>query len=263
MLKNTLRAGQSFFIAFADVSGINIIAYFKPSTWSQRLTENLTSGYELPLAHHWDSSYPSAGCIHVVTTMYQGTEWPGHHAWCQTQFEQLNSLGKSRRWVSYWAQMGVSCILLTNWTGIYISFHSSCLHSKERQYYCSTVKGKSKEGERVLENPLKTVDRLFFCPLLQLYISVNDKYLPIISFWFTVPQRLVRKKKKNPGVFFVLKKVREGCLGFITNRTYPFDTVRAVKPLCPLWALTEIPCDWTSTAKHCWFCKITPASHER
>ena len=28
MLKNPLRAGQSFFIAFADVSGINIIAYF-------------------------------------------------------------------------------------------------------------------------------------------------------------------------------------------------------------------------------------------
>lgn len=130
-LKTHSEGGQSFFIVFADVSGINIIAYFKLSTWSQRLTENLTSGYELPLAHHWDSSYPSAGCIHVVTTMYQGTEWPGHHAWCQTQFEQLNSLGKSRCWPSFWAQMGVSCILLTNWTVIYISFHSSCLYSKE------------------------------------------------------------------------------------------------------------------------------------
>lgn len=73
-------------------------------------------------------------------------------------------------------------------------------------------------------------------------------------------------KKKIQRFFLLLlllKRFKERYLGFITNRTYPFDTGEALKCPWPWWALTEIPCEWTSAAKHCWFCKITLASHER
>ena len=81
-LKTHSEAGKGFFVAFADVSGINTTARFKPSMWSQpahwKFNKWLWADSGTPLGL---LTYPSAGCIHVVTKLYQGTQWPGSPYW--------------------------------------------------------------------------------------------------------------------------------------------------------------------------------------
>lgn len=82
--------------------------------------------------------------------------------------------------------MGVSHVLLTNWTGIYIFLNFIHLASTPRrhQYYCSMVKRKPKERERILEDPLRTVGRPIFLSTVTTVHSffADAKYLPVSSF---------------------------------------------------------------------------------
>lgn len=81
-LKTHSEVGKVFFVAFANVSGINTTARSKPSMWSQPAHWKFNkwlwadSGTPLELL-----IYLSAGCIHVVTKLYQGTQWPGSPYW--------------------------------------------------------------------------------------------------------------------------------------------------------------------------------------
>lgn len=91
------------------------------------------------------------------------------------------------------------------------------------------LKKHKRKGVRVFEDPLRTVSRsIFLSTITTVHSSFADaKYLPIKFLLVHCATQLGWKKKVQR--CFLLKRFKERCS--VTNRTYPFDTVEAVKPL--------------------------------
>lgn len=84
-----------------------------------------------------------------------------------------------------------------------------------------------------MEDPLKTVERPTFFFVNHYSSPFLFGICQIFSFKFLVVHcatQLGYEKFRDD--FFL--RFKERYLGFITNRTCPFDIVEAIKPLCPL-----------------------------
>ena len=92
------------------------------------------------------------------------------------------------------------------------------------------LKKHKRKGGRAFEDPLRTVSRsIFLSTITTVHSSFADaKYLPF-KFLLVHCATQLGWKKKSPEMFSVKKIQGERCS--VTNRTYPFDTVEAVKPL--------------------------------
>lgn len=122
-------------------------------------------------------TYPSAGAFMWLPNCTRVHKGPGLHTWCQTlrswaHLARGDAMRVSRHiWVFH--------ILLNH-----LISHPSCFTARRHQHYCSTVQEKRKQGQRVLEDPLRAVGRpIFLSAITIVHFSFADtKYLPISSF---------------------------------------------------------------------------------
>lgn len=112
--------------------------------------------------------------------------------------------------------MGVSCTQLNNWTGIYILFHTLFLLQGGANTIAPQLKKKKhkRKGERVFKDPLRTVSRSIFLSTITITHSsfADAKYFPIKFLLVHCATQLgLKKKKKNPEMFFVKKFTEVFC----------------------------------------------------
>ena len=222
MLKNPLRAGQSFFIAVADVSGINIIAYFKPSTWSQRLTEKLNKrlwaasgtslGLLLPLSRVHSCGYHNVPGHRMARSprLVPNSVWAAELPWQEQMLGEL--LGTNGCFMHTANQL--------NWNLHFISLLLPPLQGGA-SIIVPQLKGSQRRGKSLGESTNDSGQTIF----LSIITTVHFCEWQISSYNFLLVHCATEvgeeKKKKESWGVFCFKKSQGGVSGFYHQQNLP------------------------------------------